>query len=212
MVVTTTMFASAGVGGWVSAESFRLSARTALMLVMVGISLLWPMTRLCQARPDKPVSSTIKDGLILALPAQAIVWPQLWLSRWPLEVVAALSASLLVWTGAIGAILSITWGLLRGPGPGRILAFATCVTLVLVGAAVALTDGTLGSGREPPRSQLAWMYSPITSIYEISRDRPWSGRSADVLPSHGRALAVVGAWTLVGWGVGGVLCGLRAKR
>lgn len=212
MMLTTLMFAWAGGRGIMSPESFRVSARLTMVLLLVGITLLWPMTRLSQAAPQRPLPSTLKDLLIIALPAQALIWPHIWLCRWPVEVVAAAAAAVAIWAVAIGAILAIAWGFFGVGNTGRILAMAACVILVVSGAVVALVDASLAAGRTPPLAQLPWMYTPLTSIFELTRDRPWSGRSADIGPGHLRALVVIGALSVGGWAVAAMLPGCRFKR
>ncbi|QKK07797.1 MAG: hypothetical protein HND58_06155 [Planctomycetota bacterium] len=56
--------------------------------------------------------------MVLLIPAQAVIWPQIAMSAWPVPVVAALAASLAVWTLVIGGVLATGLNM-AGPGSGR---------------------------------------------------------------------------------------------
>lgn len=202
MLATLVMFASLSASPSVTPEVYRPAARTLLLLVMVGVTLLWPMTRLSQVSPHGGiVSGVLKDLVVVLLPVQALVWPHAMgvLSDWPLGVVAAMSASIGAWALIVGGTLTIALGTMEREGRGVARAAWMGVFVVLIGGAPLwlLLRGELGGG-VGGETRVGWMLSPLTSVMEITRDRAWSGHSAWVGAGHWRALA----WVT---GLGGVL-------
>lgn len=203
MGVTALMFFRAGFGGPFSSEAFRFAGREALMAVLAGIGLLWPMIRLAQVTPMRgPVRTALLDVLLVVIPAQALVWPHLWLARWPLAVVAACALLVAVWGSAVGLVLAVMFGLKRrnpAGGRGRILAMLTCVGLLGAGTVPVLFSGPARPA-DLLDSRVSWMFSPLTSLIEITRDRPWTGRIGAVSGAHWRMLAAQAGLVVGGWG------------
>jgi len=207
MGATALMFTRAGLGGPFSSEAFRFAGREALLVVLVGMGLLWPLIRLSQVTPMRgPVRTAVLDVLLVVIPAQALVWPHLWLARWPLQVVLACGALLVIWGLATGLVLGVTFARKRmnpAGGRGRILAMLTCVGLLGAGTVPVLFSGP---ARPADRldARVSWMFSPLTSLIELTRDRAWSGQSAAIAPAHWRVLWAQGGLVAAGWGVLGL--------
>lgn len=205
LLATVGAFWTAGAPGSHDALAMRPAARSLLAAITVGIALLWPMTRLSQSapseRPRRIARAIVQDMMVLLIPAQAVIWPQIAMSAWPVPVVAALAASLAAWTLVIGGVLAM--GLcLTGPGSGRGWWMLVLVALAGLGPLVAI--GPLGGAAHGDGSfDWWWMTSPVTSGFEISRDRLWTGASAAVSVGHWRSIAVVGlvgaaVWVMFG--------------
>ena len=78
---------------------------TAQIFSSIGVAVLWPMVRFSQSRPrGSPTVAAAKDLIVVLAPLQAVIWPQFFWGRWPIEVVAALSA----WSGQYGGHLPVT--------------------------------------------------------------------------------------------------------
>lgn len=205
LLATVGAFWTAGAPGSHDALAMRPAARSLLAAITVGIALLWPMTRLSQSapseRPRRIARAIVQDMMVLLIPAQAVIWPQIAMSAWPVPVVAALAASLAVWTLVIGGVLAMGLSL-AGPGSGRGWWMLVLVALAGLGPLVAI--GPLGGAAHGDGSfDWWWMTSPVTSGFEISRDRLWTGASAAVSVGHWRSIAVVGlagaaVWVMFG--------------
>ncbi|MFG0241457.1 MAG: hypothetical protein ACF8R9_01595 [Phycisphaerales bacterium JB054] len=201
LLATVGAFWTAGAPGSHDALAMRPAARSLLAAITVGIALLWPMTRLSQSapseRPRRIARAIVQDMMVLLIPAQAVIWPQIAMSAWPVPVVAALAASLAAWTLVIGGVLAM--GLyLTGPGSGRGWWMLVLVALAGLGPLVAI--GPLGGAAHGDGSfDWWWMTSPVTSGFEISRDRLWTGASAAVSVGHWRSIGVVGLAGAVVW-------------
>lgn len=212
-LATILCLASLAARGATSYESYRPAARSLLAVVAVGLCVLWPMVRLSQSSGKGPVWAWVwKDLVVLLMPAQAVIWPQafFFLAKWPIDVVAAVAAMLSAWAVLTGAVLATGWRVIDSEGSGA--ARRGRVMLVLVGV-VAL--GPLISwpvrirGRVGSPEFDGWaMTSPITGVFELTRDRLWTGRSAEIVAAHWWAIAVVSAVGIVSW----IVVGLVPRR
>ncbi len=218
LLATMGAFWSIGATGVSDASSLRPASRSLLAAMAVGLVILWPMVRLSQERQGsgssvvlKQAKLVIRDLLVLLIPAQAIIWPQVVMAGWPVEVVGALSLAFVSWTVLIGGVLVVARSLDK-PGPG--VWMAAIVAMCAVGPIAGLVagsglQGTTGSGLDVGWLGGWWMSSPLTAGFELTRDRFWSGAAAAVSLGHWRAIALVGGialvvWTIVlGWGLSG---------
>jgi hypothetical protein len=205
---TATIFVFAFSSGTASPEVIRPATRLLLAVMMAGIVLVWPLIRLSQAVDRHPVAGVMQDLVVVLIPAQAVVWPQwfTWLGRWPFSVIAAISALSVAWAFLAGALLSLAHSShlaaalraapdrpVRWPAGVWMLAFV----ILALGGAAPLMLGEIGvpaaADPVPPPFRAAWMCSPISAVYELTRDRAWSGVNAAVEPAHWRAIGWVAA-------------------
>lgn len=210
---TATIFVFAFSSGTASPEVIRPATRLLLAVMMAGIVIVWPLIRLSQAADRHPVSGVVQDLVVVLIPAQAVIWPQwfTWLGRWPFPVIGAVAALAVAWAFLAGAVLSLAQTShlaaalkaepgrpVRWPAGAWMLAF---VLLTLGGAVPLLYDvmGTPAIDPTPPPFRAAWMCSPIASVYELMRDRAWSGVNAAVERAHWRSIAWVAAVAALAW-------------
>ncbi|TVQ61445.1 MAG: hypothetical protein EA378_08720 [Phycisphaerales bacterium] len=218
LLATVGTFVSAGTDGLMSVESYRYAARGLLTVIMVGATLLWPVVRLSQSLPSEGgVRGSAKDVFVVVFPAQAILWPQALLARWPIEVMAGSVALLTAWSVLVGA--GLAWALgAREPGMRRLPArVATGWALAFVGLGLAgpgwwLVSSWMGGGVAASADgvRLSWMASPWTGQLELVRDRSWSGRSAWASSGHWWAIGGVMVVGLAGW-VGAWMRGVGSR-
>lgn len=212
-IATAMTFAAiTGVGG-LTLDVYRPALRILLATVGAGVILVWPMIRLSQTPPDEHSAvAALKDFFAIVVPLQAIVWPQWLLAAWPINVIGALSATLTAWAVLASGLLAIFFR--HGPSREPHADFApptsaptarTSMMIVFValaalgpilGAAIDLL-GTSGRGSPGP----AWwmLASPISAVFEVSRDRFSTGSSAKSLPVHWAAAANVAVVGFVFW-------------
>jgi len=218
MAATLLMFASLSAAWVVSPETYRPAARTLLMVVTVGIVVLWPMTRLCQAAAlERPLWSTFKDMVVVLAPVQALVWPHglRMLAGWPWTVVAGVSGVTIAWGVLTGGVLAVAQVTLAGVGPGGRGALARALWMVVFVMLVAAAPAVLGlSGAlrvdaidgASAGTTLGWMFSAPTAVAEVTRARVWTGRPASIGGLHWMAIGwtlCVGAACWAGaWGLG----------
>lgn len=200
LFATVAAFWSVGAPGSHDPLALRPAARAVLAAITVGIVLLWPMTRLSQERPSQRVGRVARvvaqDLVVLLVPAQAIIWPQIAMAAWPVSVVGALAASLSAWALLLGALLTVA---LVCSGDRRGWWMLVFVVIGGLGPLIALGPaGGLAHGNDS--FDWWWMTSPMTTGFEIARDRPWTGAAAAVTGGHWRAIGLVGALGAVGWG------------
>ncbi len=194
-VATLLTFASAGLLGFVTPDSYRPSAKTLLLLVFLGATIFWPMLRLAQQAPREHVGrACLKDALVIIAPAQAIIWPQVFLTHWPFQVLLFISIAMTGWVALCAAMLA--WAL-ADRGPSRTGWMFVFIALGAVAPALILVDA-LRTGGFAGRDDVRWLWmgSPWTVPFELTRDRPWTGAAAIVLQGHR-----VAAWTTLAIGL-----------
>lgn len=199
LAATVAAFWAVGAPGAHDALALRPASRSVLAAISVGIALLWPMTRLSQLLPGlrtrRIAKAVWQDMIVLVVPAHAIIWPQVAMAAWPVDVVSALAASVTAWTVLLGALLAIAMVLAGGRRGWWMLLF---VAIAGLGPLVAL--GPAGGLVHPDNAyDWWWMTSPLTSGFEISRDRAWTGAAAAVSEGHWRAIGLVAASGAACW-------------
>lgn len=182
----------------VDSTVYRPAARLLMVLIVVGGCVLWPMLRASQDRPGSPGRDVFRDLLILLVPALTLVWPQVLLAGWPVPIVGAVSLLMVGWFSFVGAWLCLLYGRDEwGSGPRLAAAVVPAlVTCVLPG--VLWFGGVMSAS--PPALEVTpgWMWTPGTAVWELVRDRSWSGGPVWMGRGH-RAWA----WSVC---VAGVLC------
>lgn len=227
LAVGALMFVAGASGGTISNATYRPAARLTLVLMAVGLVVLWPAVRLCQVvPPEGGRRAVVRDLVVLLLPAQALIWPQIWLAQWSVATVAALSAMLAVWAGLLGGVLAIALGCKAKTGRRSHGEIPTAPVPSLGGSArvwwmiVVLVIGLGGAwggiietghphwGGQP---RWGWMLSPMTGVYELTHDRPWLGQRALPTGLHWGMIGGVGTAALVVWIGGMTRCALRHR-
>ncbi len=206
LFATVGAFWAVGAPGAHDALAMRPAARSLLAAITVGVALLWPMTRLSQTspseRPGRIARAVLQDMMVLLVPAQAVIWPQIAMAGWPVSVVAALAASIAAWTVVIGGVLALAL-LFSRSGGGR--GWWMLVIVAIAGAGPLVALGPLGNvAQDDGAFDWWWMTSPVTSGFEISRVRLWTGASAAVESGHWRAIGAVVAAGAAVWATFGV--------
>ncbi|MFK7759812.1 MAG: hypothetical protein AB8C13_07695 [Phycisphaerales bacterium] len=194
---TAMMFARLSTGYTISPSVSSPAAREMLVLVVFGMSILWPMVRFSQkiARPSI-VAASIRDMIVVLIPLQAVIWPQrlVVLGGWTLDVVAAMALHTFAWGLVIAGLISIGSILIAGSSNDRItrmwmmLGTALVVFMVPVIELVTLKGAPLSVAH----ANLGWMLSPVTGILEITANRNELGRPAMVFGAHFRIITAVG--------------------
>jgi hypothetical protein len=217
--LTITIFAGGPLILSGSVESSRAKARLMLAAVAIGVAVLWPLLRLSQTRPIRGEpgggtrdAGTIADWLVLMAPAQAVIWPQgtKLLAGWPLSVVGAVSAWIAAWGLLVGAFIAIALrpstrtSLARADDASisdeglRAAWMALLLALGGIGGLAVLVEPAMIEG-SLALFRPAWMFSPVTGIYELTLDRSWNGSPAVVTASHWWAIAVVALVSIPVW-------------
>lgn len=199
-----TMIALGGVGiaGIVHNEVFRLAAKLLLTFAAASIGVLWPLIRLSQERPEKPARAIFADLWVVVIGVQPLIWPQClpWMGGWPVNTVAAVSVALGAWAVLVGGVLAILLnGETRGRWPISRAGAMAIVFLITLGAPALTVLRPLASPGAIDVPDLLLTLSPFTVVYELLRDRSWSGQSALVYPYHWAALALVGCAGIAAW-------------
>lgn len=84
---------------------FAHGCRAMLVMAALGLTVLWPMTRLSQEYPPRPRRALLADLLVLIVPVQAVIWPMPLLTHWTWTLNAALALCLTSWAVLMGGVL-----------------------------------------------------------------------------------------------------------
>ncbi|MBS0191145.1 MAG: hypothetical protein U0573_15050 [Phycisphaerales bacterium] len=188
-------------GGIISLDAYQPLSRGLLITLTVGVLVFWPVIRLSQESPEElSTVAVLKDLAIVLIPMQAVVWPQMYLARWNIDVVAATSAAITAWALLVGGLLAIA---IRPSSRYRTgwmvvflgLAFAGVAISVVSGAASADVTRPLRSGAAPALV----LASGVGLVADIAADRSWAGTWAMVYPAHWYAIAVTLAAASIAW-------------
>ena len=198
MALTALMFASMSGAYTVSRSITRPAAQGMLIAAAIGITVVWPMVRLSQSAPSgQSVRWSLRDFVVIMIPVQAVVLPQLFpvLAGWSVSVVLAVDAFFCVWALVIAGLISMAY---RSIGSGsRHAGIAGGVWMVII-LAVVLAAPAVGlvsaagtdAGVQIPR--VGWLLSPVSGMLELTRDRSVLGTGAKVEGSHWRMIAAIG--------------------
>ena len=191
MLATVVSLAPMVLAGQLSGSVYRPAARTMMVLVAFGVAVLWPVWRASQApQRSAPVLDVARDLSVLVVPALVLLWPQVLLAGWPVGVVGAVSVTLVVWLFASGAVL-LWWHRFSDDGwKGRAAVAGFSVLLAGAVPLALLATGALALGPPGPAVSEGWMWSPLTAVWEVLRDRGWSGAPAAVASSHWGVLRI----------------------
>ena len=171
--------------GQLSSGVYRPAARMMMVLVMLGAVVLWPVLRVSQAaQRAAPVLDVCRDLAVLLIPAMVLLWPQVILAGWPISVVASATIVLGNWVLVSGVVLLWWHRYSEGSWVGR-LAVAMIVSVMAGLVPLLLASfGHLSFDRPGPDPAVGWMWSPLTAVWEVLRERVWSGTAAAVSVSH----------------------------
>ena len=185
MLATIVALVPMVLSGQLSGDVYRPSARVMVVLVTVGLTVLWPVLRVSQApQGARPVLDVVRDLGVLWLPAMVLLWPQSVLAGWPVRVVGAASVVLIVWGLVSGAGLMIWHRHSRGGFAGRLVLTIFCVGIAGVIPLVLATAGVLSLDAPASLPSAGWVWSPVTGVWEMLRERTWSGMPAAVSGAH----------------------------
>jgi hypothetical protein len=156
---------SVGVLGMPQRQQFQPASRAMFAMAAIGLTVLWPMIRLSQSAPERPLRAVWLDMGALVLPAQAIVWPTRMLTGWSWSVLAGCACAQAAWTLFVGALLALGLRGCRAGGTGARTGWMGAVLLAVGGApALQLLGGLLGF---TPR-EAGWLASPLTISHALT--------------------------------------------
>ena len=196
LIATTLMFSHLASGYSIAPSISRPASREMLVIVIFGMSILWPMARFSQtiARPSI-VGASVRDLFVILIPMQAVIWPQklIVLGGWSTEVVFALTLHCAAWGLVTAGVISVGSILIAGSNNhARTRAIVTLASITVVILVPIIELVTLkGAPLSVSHANLGWMLSPITGIMEITADRRVLGQPAMVFRDHFRIIAAV---------------------
>jgi len=109
LVASAISLGPLGFHGLAGTDMYRPNATLLLSLCGCGLGILWPMVRLSQARPGKPVWAFALDGVAVAFPACIVVVSQSmpWMAAWSPYESGLMIVSYLTWATFIVCVLSL---------------------------------------------------------------------------------------------------------
>ena len=209
MLNSSLVLAKLGPRGLLDPAVSRPVTRSLFMMIAVGALVLWPMFRLSQAMPvRRPLAGLLLDVLIMFTTAQIVFWPQVLLAYWPMLAIGATSVSLLAWMLIAASVLSIVMErqrrheLVNGEKNiafQRRMGMVICLGITMGGLLIPGCFGWTAAG-ERPDPDMYMLASGVSAPFELTRDRFWTGSSAQLEPLHWKVL-----WCMLGAGIAGIL-------
>ncbi|MFI4882961.1 MAG: transcription elongation factor GreA [Phycisphaerales bacterium JB064] len=209
-VMTVGLLLMRGPWALLDKDVYQYAARTMLLCVALGLTILWPMARLSQSVPvrERASGALFKDMLVLLPPTQAVIWAQAAArSGWAIDLIGAISLSLWAWPMLGAAVLATV---LR-PAPdhqpedaydrGTVFVGAQgpsgkTRTLVMLGFVLAAMLPLLALRTGP---QWATMLSPVSAVFDLAHSRPVGPDVASVDAARWTVLIVQLALALIAW-------------
>ncbi|GAB5495110.1 MAG: hypothetical protein Phyf2KO_01900 [Phycisphaerales bacterium] len=229
LISTLAVFLTFGDPMRVTAEGYREGARMLVTVISIGITVMWPMIRLSQVSPvGGGTTMVVKDLIILLIPLQAVLWPQVVITGWTVSAVAASNLLLISWALIVGAFLAIALGSGRRPRLGeqkldadyqakkvgleRTFWMLGLLVAVLIGPGLHLTLQSVGQAHSDDAQLLLRMSSPLTAPWEMLQSRIWTGQHAVVGPAHWRAAWMTACLAVSAWILVGIIRGTGASK
>ncbi len=198
-LLISSILAMGGMGfvGLAGYEVFRPTVQILLTMTAVGLAILWPMVRLSQAGPARPLEAFALDGFVLLIPGLAVLATQCmpWMAGWPPRVGLTVAASDVAWTVAAAGLLAGYFSRWEG-WLSRWALMAAIVALAGMGPVLAL--GAMWLGASEGAIEFLLMLSPLTATVEATRDRSWLGVAAEVSGHHVAGACAPAALALAG--------------
>ncbi|MFZ4574591.1 MAG: hypothetical protein ACOYN0_09350 [Phycisphaerales bacterium] len=179
LAATAISIGQLGRMGLTTYEVYRPAARVLLTFVLMGVAVLWPMVRLSQEAPGRPMRSFLADAVVMLAPGAAIIFSQSFpgMAGWSLHVVATVAGFALAW----GLVVCGLLGMAMTSSLPRWCWMIAVVGVALAGPAASVVGG-VGESEDGVNPFL--VMSPLTVSFEVTRDRLWSGATAQVTPAH----------------------------
>ena len=153
------------------------------LLAMFGITLGWPLLRMCGTRFTRPFTQTWLDMIVLTCAIQVTIWPLRLLSTWSVSQTILISCALVAWMFIAGAFVLV--GASSRRGSTRSLVMLCLMILITVGSLVT-TDGAIPWWS--PLDSIVQSTKPDTST--IATENMWAGAG----PLVSTMVAAAGFW------------------
>jgi hypothetical protein len=197
-----------GARGFLDEQVYRAGLSRLMVALLAGVVLVWPLLRLSQVGPVAVIRSFLGDLFIITVPLLGVVLPQClpWMDVWPAEVALCASLWCFAWGLVVAGVLSNVFARGEHASHGaRMLGAGVLALACLLPAAFLPFVELRTQGAGQGLAFTAWLLpSPIGGMWDILRDRSWSGQPARIAPQHWTAaMMVLGAGVLLvgaAWG------------
>lgn len=145
------------------AGQFTWGARSLLVLIAIGVSVLWPVTRLSQVAAQRPIRALLADLIVIMLPIVAVLIPLPLMTSWSLPVAGGLGLMLLSWACVAATVIWLGWR--QRSHWARGIATLGVIAIAALGPALELFLIWLGYASRP------WwiaMASPTTAVFALT--------------------------------------------
>ena len=156
--------------------------------IMIGILIAWPLARLSNSKPRRPLLSAFLDMISLLVLTQIVIWPLRLVTTWTVERILTISLDLLANTLLVGGLLALVGVTRRG---------ATITMLALVVVVLIPPILAMGTPIDPILSP-----SPLVRIWVTA-----SGGPGPLPPNAWAGALVTGVGALSLWLLAGRISG-----
>lgn len=183
--------------------AYAPAARIMLIVVGVGVTLLWPMVRLSQASPPRPVlMHMLVDTWIVLLPVQVVLWPLVFLAGWPVNIVLGVAANFMAWGVLTGGLLAValSGAAIEHPRDPRLLRrtlWMLAMIVLTLGAPLIVLAVRMAGENQEWEERLS-MFSPLTSVAVLT-GRGMLGPQNPITPWQWECMLAVGVTGTLSW-------------
>ncbi len=177
-------------------DQWVYGCRAMMLVTVVGVCVLWPLTRLSQVGPERPRRATLMDLLVLLLPAQVVLWPMPVLTGWTWAVTGGLALLLTGWALLIGVLVS--WGTARHSSGARLGAMAWVLALLMIAPGAMIVVERFITPTAWALPQWWGLGSPFTASYMLTSETTGNLRPRMTGVEWASGLAPLGVGAL-GW-------------
>ena len=117
LAATAISIGQLGRMGLTTYEVYRPAARLLLTFVLLGVAVFWPMIRLSQEAPGRPIRSFLADAVVVLSPGAAIILSQSLpgMAGWPLQVTLVITLFAVAWSALVCGVLG--FAMTAAPAP-----------------------------------------------------------------------------------------------
>ena len=142
-----------------TASTYAPAVRIALMTLLAGAIVGWPLLRLSGPSPRRPTARMLLDLLVVMGSVQVLLWPLRLTTPWTIERTTAIATAFLGWL--LVAAAPTLWGIARTSASARAAAMGGLVLLLLSGLLVPIA-----AAMQPGRGDLSPFDDPIAARWQ----------------------------------------------
>jgi len=201
--IIATAFSGLGWFGLIAPDVYRPAARLLMVSLAIGLWIVWPLVRLSQEPPRRPIASMWADWFLVLAPVAGAIAPQAlpWMAAWPLDACAGMLLWLALWGMIVAGMLAGVFGReQQGVSSGRgVVRAAVMLGFVVVALAGPGLMALQRGGEESSLQKVLMLTSPASGTWLLTQPKGWQGKTVEMDDLAWGTLGVLGAVAMGVW-------------